>query len=183
MVNNGNTNNRISRPVLTNTTFVSNTATNDGGGMYNSTSTVTLTNVTFVGNSANRGGGMGNLSSYPTVRNTILWSNTASSAGAQIWDSGGTPSVSDSVVQGGYASGTNIITADPLLGTPGNYGGATQTIPLLAGSSAINTGNDAVCPATDQRGVTRPQGAQCDIGAYEFEMELYSIYLPLTLKP
>ena len=62
---------------------------------------------------------------------------------------------------------TNIITADPLLGALGNYGGFTQTIPLLAGSSAIDTGNDAVCPATDQRGVTRPQGAHCDIGAFE----------------
>src|SRR5690606_38443502 len=28
--------------------------------------------------------------------------------------------------------------------------------------------DDASCPATDQRGVTRPQGAHCDIGAYEF---------------
>ena len=78
--------------------------------------------------------------------------------------------MSDSVVQGGCPAGstcTNIITADPLLGTLGNYGGFTQTIPLLAGSSAIDTGNDAICPATDQRGVARPQGAHCDIGAYE----------------
>ncbi len=73
-------------------------------------------------------------------------------------------------MQGGYprSTCTNIITADPLLGALGNYGGFTQTIPLLAGSSAIDTGNDAVCPATDQRGVTRPQGAHCDIGAYEY---------------
>ena len=74
-------------------------------------------------------------------------------------------------MQGGCPAGstcTNIITTDPLLGTLGNYGGFTQTIPLLAGSSAIDTGNDAVCPATDQRGVTRPQGAHCDIGAYEY---------------
>jgi hypothetical protein len=75
--------------------------------------------------------------------------------------------VSDSVVQDGYAGGTNIITAYPRLGTLGNYGGFTQTIPLLENSSAINTGNDAICPATDQRGVARPQGAHCDIGAFE----------------
>ena len=61
----------------------------------------------------------------------------------------------------------NIITADPMLGTLGNYGGYTQTIPLLAYSSATDAGNDAICPATDQRGITRPQGVHCDIGVFE----------------
>ncbi len=77
--------------------------------------------------------------------------------------------ISDSVVQGGYASGTNIITADPKLGALGDYGGYTQTIPLLTGSSAIDAGDNASCPATDQRGITRPQNNACDIGAYEVE--------------
>ena len=30
-----------------------------------------------------------------------------------------------------------------------------------------DAGDDATCPSTDQRGITRPQGAHCDIGAYE----------------
>jgi CSLREA domain-containing protein len=77
--------------------------------------------------------------------------------------------IADSVIQGGYAGGTNIITTDPRLGTLGNYGGFTQTIPLPAGSSAIDAGHDSSCPATDQRGAARPQGSQCDIGAYEYE--------------
>jgi len=34
-------------------------------------------------------------------------------------------------------------------------------------SSAIDAGNDATCATTDQRGISRPQGAHCDIGAYE----------------
>ncbi|MCX6035697.1 MAG: right-handed parallel beta-helix repeat-containing protein [Chloroflexi bacterium] len=165
-------NDTSSNPILTNVTFNSNTATNDGGGMYNNTGTnPMLTNVTFSGNSAKYGGGMDNSSSNPTIRNTIFWSNTASSSGAQIYNNGGSPIVSDSVVQDGCPAGStcpNIITADPKLGTLGNYGGFTQTIPLQAGSSAIDMGNDAVCPATDQRGVSRPQGAHCDIGAYEY---------------
>ncbi len=66
----------------------------------------------------------------PTIRNTIFWGNTAPGGGAQIWDSDSTPSVSDSVIQGGYAGGTNILTTDPLLGVLGNYGGFTQTIPI-----------------------------------------------------
>jgi hypothetical protein len=159
--------NYFSSPALTNVTFSENGA-NNGGGMHNHGGSPMLTNVTFGGNSAQSGGGMGNVySSSPQIRNTIFWGNTASTSGAQIYNDSSTPAVSDSVVQDGYAGGTNIITADPLLGTLGNYGGSTQTIPLLAGSSAIDTGDDAICPATDQRGVVRPQGAHCDIGAFE----------------
>jgi hypothetical protein len=55
--------------------------------------------------------------------------------------------------------------SNPLLGTLGNYGGFTQTIPLGAGSPAID-GTSSNCPATDQRGVSRSSPA-CDIGAYE----------------
>jgi hypothetical protein len=105
----------------------------------------------------------------PQIRNTIFWGNTAPS-GAQIYNNSGTPRVNDSIVNGGchaQSTCTNIITTDPRLGILSNYGGFTQTIPLLANSSAINTGNDAVCPATDQRGVARPQGVHCDIGAFE----------------
>jgi hypothetical protein len=47
------------------------------------------------------------------------------------------------------------------------HGGFTYTIPLLAGSSAINTGIDGSCPATDERDLVRPQAAHCDIGAFE----------------
>ena len=38
--------------------------------------------------------------------------------------------------------------------------------PLMLNSIAINSGDS--CPATDQRGVSRPQGGACDIGAYEY---------------
>ena len=38
---------------------------------------------------------------------------------------------------------------------------------LGAGSAALNGAVLADCPATDQRGVTRPQGTGCDIGAFE----------------
>ena len=66
-----------------------------------------------------------------------------------------------------YYLGATIITTDPKLGTLGNYGGYTQTIPILAGSSAIDAADDSVAPTTDQRGVSRPQGAHADIGAFE----------------
>ena len=164
--NGGGMENNRSSPTLTNVTFSGNTADNSGGGLYNySSSNPTLTNVTFSGNTAGGwGGGMENNSSGPEIRNTIFWGNTATSGGAQIY---GSATVSDSVVQGGYAGGTNILTADPKLGTLGNHGGFTQTIPLLIGSSAINSGNNSVCPTTDQR--DRSRVGVCDIGAYEYD--------------
>jgi predicted outer membrane repeat protein len=163
----GGMNNISSSPTLTNVTFSGNSA-DYGGGMNNISSSPTLTNVTFSGNSASGGGGaIENSGSTATIRNTVFWGNTAPS-GAQIQSgSGDSSSVSDSIVQGGYAGGTNIITADPNLGTLGNYGGLTQTIPLQAGSSAIDA-TSSNCPTTDQRGVLR-SNPTCDIGAYEVQ--------------
>ena len=48
-------------------------------------------------------------------------------------------------------------------------GGETDTEALLPCSPASDTGMAEGCPATDQRGVARPVGAGCDIGAYEFQ--------------
>jgi hypothetical protein len=45
-------------------------------------------------------------------------------------------------------------------------GGPTDTEMLLPGSPAIDAGS-APCEPVDQRGVSRPQGGGCDIGAYE----------------
>ncbi len=41
------------------------------------------------------------------------------------------------------------------------------TFALLPGSPALEAGNNSTCLSTDQRGVWRPQGGACDIGAYE----------------
>ncbi len=51
-----------------------------------------------------------------------------------------------------------------MLSSLGDYGGETKTHALLPDSLAIDAGDAASCPATDQRGVNR--GA-CDIGAFE----------------
>jgi CSLREA domain-containing protein/uncharacterized repeat protein (TIGR01451 family) len=61
----------------------------------------------------------------------------------------------------------DLTNTNPDLGPLADNGGPTETDALLAGSPAINAGNDAHCPASDQRGVARPQGAHCDIGAFE----------------
>jgi len=59
--------------------------------------------------------------------------------------------------------------------TPGDHGGPTATLALPPGSAAIDTGaclptyTDAatMTVTTDARGISRPQGNGCDIGAFE----------------
>ena len=60
----------------------------------------------------------------------------------------------------------NITGQDPLLGPLQNNGGPTETHALLPDSPAIDAGADTACPAADQRGVARPLGSACDIGAF-----------------
>lgn len=76
-------------------------------------------------------------------------------------------------VVGGDTTG-NQIGADPLLGSLADNGGLTETHALADGSPAIDAGSDAApgsgggaCAFTDQRGVVRPLGDGCDVGAYE----------------
>jgi hypothetical protein len=75
---------------------------------------------------------------------------------------------------------TDITDTDPLLG-PLTYDSSTWVHPLLSGSPAIDQG---LClpgvTTVDQRGVTRPQGATCDIGAYEWTGQ--KVHLPLVLN-
>ena len=165
--------NYASDPTLANVTFTNNVAVQEyGGGIFNSGGTLNLENATLSNNTAGiYGGGISIDGTITTIDNSIFWGNVAGTNGSQIYSfHPGMPAISDSVVENGCPAGgvcTSVIAADPLLGALGDYGGFTQTIPLLEGSSAIDTGNDATCPSTDQRGVTRPQGPHCDIGAYE----------------
>jgi len=66
----------------------------------------------------------------------------------------------------GFTAPGDFVDPSPMLGTLGSHGGPTQTVPLEKGSAAINTAGNK-CPRTDQRGVRRPQGPHCDIGAFE----------------
>ena len=147
-----------SSPTVTNCIFSGNTAATMGGGIYNDNNcSPTVTNCTFSGNSASSGGGMANrVSSSPTVTNSILWADSPS----EIYNSGSSPIVTYSDIQGGY-TGTGNINADPLFVGGGDYH-------LTAGSPCIDTGTSSGAPATDLEGSPRPLGAGYDMGAYEF---------------
>jgi hypothetical protein len=64
-------------------------------------------------------------------------------------------------------TGTDPQVPSALLGPLADNGGPTPTHALLDGSPAIDWADGALCPATDQRGVARPQGPACDAGAFE----------------
>ncbi len=135
-------------PVATSLSLINNTITaNQGtallGGILTSVDQLTLRNNIIAGNV----GGDCSLSSASLVTDHNLDSdNTCGLTGP------------------GDLSGVNA-----LLGPLADNGGPTDTHGLLAGSPALDAGGNAGCPATDQRGVTRPQRGVCDIGAVEIE--------------
>ncbi|MFN8040949.1 MAG: Ig-like domain-containing protein [Acidimicrobiales bacterium] len=96
-----------------------------------------------------------------TMRSSALKSVTGFNCTGSI---SGTSNVSsDSSTCGGGLTGT-----DPLFAALGDHGGPVPTRTLSLGSQAINAGDNATCPPTDARGISRPQGGVCDAGAVEY---------------
>lgn len=170
----------------TNTTISGNAAANRGGVAYaQNQPTIRLANSTAARNSAGAaGGGFFDNTSPPDptppffiFASTIVAENTV--AGTTQNCVSNHPGVFAS--QGHNLEDANscefgapgdIPNANPALGPLADNGGPTQTHALEAGSAAIDAGpSDCPPPGTDQRGVERPQGPACDIGAFEVEVE------------
>jgi len=144
---------------------------------------LSVSNTTFSGNRAagfgvGVGGGISNDGGTVTLKNAIVANSATGNncLGAMI-DGGGNLSYPDITCPG--------INAEPMLGPLQNNGGPTDTMALKAGSAAIDGGNDAICAAPpvnglDQRGISRPQGPHCDIGA--FEALAPQAYLPTVMR-
>jgi CSLREA domain-containing protein len=171
---------------LTNSTVSGNSASAGGGIAISSNSdlalaTLTLTNSTVAFNSATQGGGIENFGTL-ILTNSLVARNIAPT-GADVFGVGGEfqpVTARFSLIGDGSGSGItntdgnqvgnvppNTSPIDPRLGPLANNGGPTRTHALLLGSPAIDAAATPDCPATDQRGVLRPQGAACDIGSYE----------------
>jgi hypothetical protein len=138
-----------------------------GGGLFGAASSVSSTRNTIFGENrvvgGTAGGSLGG-SGNPGIATGPDVSGAVTSQGHNLLGrSDGNTGFTADDQQGGTTNATRI---DPKLGTLINYGGATPTLPLLAGSPAIN-GGDTAEPARDQRGFVRV--GQPDIGAFEYQ--------------
>jgi hypothetical protein len=196
--------------VLQDSTLYGNSAFS-GGGLY-ANGTTTVINSTVANNVARYkyayGGGIYVNAAVSMNFVTLLdnqVSGTTSGFGPSIYRGGGTLTIKNSIVksvspvcEGGGAitsNGFNIATdgtcsltqitdkanTDPQLGPLGNHGGATWSALPNPGSPALDAGACGSV-AADQRGVGRPQGAACDIGAVERRRFEFIAFLPLIVR-
>src|ERR1017187_2627413 len=154
---------------MTNCTVVSNAGVGGSGGSGGSGGVGTAPDYPLgptgsVGTSGTAVGGVKTIGCV--LANTLLASNNPANWSGTITDAGHNLSADASCVFTGTGSRTNI---NPMLGPLANNGGPTLTMALLPGSPAIDAGGSAGAPATDQRGVARPQGPGVGIGAFEFQ--------------
>jgi CSLREA domain-containing protein len=161
-----------------------------GGGIYLGGGAVELTNCTVTSNttsggglggtpsgssgSAGDGGGLRVSSGSAFLKNSILAENSAAGTGPDC--SGSVSSQNYNLIRDttgctiGGTTSHDITGQDPLLDPLAlNPPGKTETHALRTSSPAIDVIPPISCTvAVDQRGVLRPQGNECDIGAYEF---------------
>lgn len=164
--------NRSGALTVTNSTFRENTAVSGAVIQNTEAGALSLNYLTIIGNESSGGGGVirSDGTGSVVVDSTILWNNLPAAVPPIDPLPGGALRIADSVVQGGCpdeAACVHVIDADPLLGGVGNWGGNTTSIPLLPGSPAIDSGGCGALAPTDVRGIARPQGAGCDMGAFE----------------
>lgn len=184
---------------IVNSTITGNSATN-GGGIYQATvmDGLVLDNDTIAGNTATggtiagggpatAGGNIFDMGGTITFANTIVADGHGAAGGENCADD-------SSGLSGLESAGNNLesptteceftapsdqraVTA-PGLAPLADNGGGTWTMALAPGSPAIDGGPTEGCRGpdgqvltTDQRGLPRPVGARCDIGAYEAQAD------------
>ncbi|HLO51449.1 MAG TPA: DUF4347 domain-containing protein, partial [Kamptonema sp.] len=200
-----------STATINNSTFSGNSAEDSGGAIHN-IGTLDITNSTFTNNTADSdvtnsttfdsGGAIFQNSGTATLKNTLVAGNFDLSTNIKnpdlsggTWTDGGGNLIGDNTgVATSFPAGPLVGTAatplDAKLGPLANNGGASQTHLLLAGSPAIDAGNNtnAVALTTDQRGTGFPRivNTTVDIGAVEYTPagEISSVSVPpaLTFK-
>jgi predicted outer membrane repeat protein len=175
--------------ILNNVTITNNLADSDndgkgdGGGIFRAAGTAQVQNSIIAGNfdtPGNAGGGTKNpdcSGAFSSQGHNLIGRNDGCSGfinGAN-----------------GDKAGAGANPINPLLGGLANNGGPTRTHALFLGSPAVDAGNPLTpggggftCAGTDQRGIPRPQGAACDIGAVERHMGEVTpvVYAPAIFK-
>ncbi len=163
---------------LLNSTFSNNRATIlDGGAIDNYSFTdsafVESNHCTFVYNEAKKRGGaiFSNADAIFFTRNSIIADNRADE-GQEVF--GVTVSRGHNLLKANSQahfsrSAGDILGMDPKIGGLKNHGGGSYTHALLAGSPAIDSGDNEGAPSYDQRAYARMFNATVDIGAYEYD--------------
>jgi hypothetical protein len=158
---------------ITNSTFYNNSAGTKGGAIFSYNATdLEIKNSTFSANSATTvtaGAGVHSVG-YLRIYNSIIANSTSGydcywNYTAPTWSIHNLVENNDP----SHSCGTPLLTSDPMLGSLSDNGGYTYTMALPLSSPALDQGHADYCSSTDQRGITRPQGSACDIGAYEYE--------------
>jgi hypothetical protein len=169
-----------------------------GGGLFvRAGAAVTLANVTIAANQVSvagtpgislTGGAAGAAGNPPfgggiftngapatNMTDTLLVGNGLGNCAGSTTDGGHNLSFGDTSCPLTFAG------RDPKLGALQDNGGPTPTMAPGAGSAAIDAG--AGCSLTDQRGVLRPAGKACDIGAYEVAPPVVTTGSPAAITP
>jgi hypothetical protein len=194
---NGGAINNAAELSLTNCTFSANVAginsgAGDGGGaaIFNSAGTLSVLNCTFADNRNEHEARATSIFNGPNgtvlTANSIFFRNFVGDANfvnQGAFSSRGHNLSNDSANGfGGTAPGGLLNqlgdkrNTDPAMLALASNGGFTQTYALSASSPAINAGDDALAPPTDQRGFQR--SGVSDIGAYE-----RGATTPVSLQP
>src|SRR5262249_30735725 len=155
--------------VASNCTFANNKATSSGGAIQGDiSSAISLANCTISGRS---GGGIFMLGLTLDVQNCIIADSTGNPDCTSVMP---LALNSHNLIKDGSCS--PMLSGDPKLGPVFDNGGPTPTMALLAGSPAIDAGDDSVLGnpftlTTDQRGsgFPRKSGVHVDIGAFEVQ--------------
>jgi uncharacterized repeat protein (TIGR01451 family)/CSLREA domain-containing protein len=148
---------------ITNSTFSSNRNVGTGHIVSVLQGTSDIQYSTFVGNTGSAGSGT--ISGNITLTASLFGGNTGGSCSGSIL-SGGYNIAEDATCN--FSGPGDLNNVNPLLAPITDNGGPTSTHALYNGSVAIDHVPANVCSvATDQRGVTRPQGDACDAGAFE----------------
>lgn len=141
------------------------------------TSPQSIVHSTIVGNEVRGtaesvGGGVRieNIGASLDLANSILSENRTSGSGKNC---GGTGNSQGGNLERGttcaFAHPDDLPSADPKLREVADYGGPTPTVALRGSSPAVDGADESFCLPADQRGVNRPQGPLCDVGAFELE--------------
>ncbi len=179
----------VAAALLINSTVSGNQAQAQGGGLYQSsgaTPELSVIHTTITGNSSGTGGDGLYLNAGPAVfTNSLVTGNGTENCAANTGSFSSSGYNLEDADTCNFAQITDLTNTVPLLGSLADNGGDTQTHALLSGSPAIDaipTGTNGCGDSytEDQRGVSRPLGLGCDIGAYEADP---SLTLTKTVTP